>query len=363
MKPSIKRLSQGLVLAACCQSPLALAGCYWAIGSGMSIYQRSIGTLYVPRDARVGTVIGNVDMSHFTPNTQGNRVACWSEDFNERMTFNARGTAPLFTGPLDPINGEDVTGKIFQTNIRGIGVRIKLDFPFDGSSTNSFIPIGPPTVPFDGWYSRHPNDPVTFTVQSLENKVTLVKTGPLDPGVHTLDGGELFSGHFSDLGKAMSYGIIGTIIQAQCSVSGNPVSADPVQLGDWDTSDFTGPGYTTTAVPFSITLSACETDPGGGSIATANIQLEGVKGSAPIGPTTNGVFSLTSDSGAQGLGIQLLKADGVTPMELGTEVPLIAISPGTTVLDFNARFYQTGASSAIRPGLAKGALSFTVTYK
>lgn len=50
-------------------------------------------------------------------------------------------------------------------------------------------------------------------------------------------------------------------------------------------------------------------------------------------------------------------------MELSTKVPLIAISPGTTVLDFNARFYQTEPSSAVRPGLAKGALSFTLTYK
>jgi type 1 fimbria pilin len=44
-------------------------------------------------------------------------------------------------------------------------------------------------------------------------------------------------------------------------------------------------------------------------------------------------------------------------------MPVIAISPGSTSLDFSARFYQTEPADAIRPGLAKGALSFTITYK
>ncbi|RMP37234.1 putative Fimbrial protein, partial [Pseudomonas syringae pv. antirrhini] len=86
-------------------------------------------------------------------------------------------------------------------------------------------------------------------------------------------------------------------------------------------------------------------------------------GSAPVGPVNSGVFSLTTDSQARGMGIQVLKADGSTPMELQTEVPLIAITPGNMSLNFYARFYQTEASSEVRPGKAKGALSFTLTYK
>ncbi|MEX3106672.1 hypothetical protein [Streptomyces sp. ST1020] len=41
-------------------------------------------------------------------------------------------------------------------------------------------------------------------------------------------------------------------------------------------------------------------------------------------------------------------------MQLQTEVPLIAITPGNVVLNFYARFYQTQASSAIGSGKAKG---------
>lgn len=41
----------------------------------------------------------------------------------------------------------------------------------------------------------------------------------------------------------------------------------------------------------------------------------------------------------QGGGIQMLSADGLAPIALGVEVPVIAIQPGNTVLDFKARMY------------------------
>ncbi|MBH2035416.1 MAG: type 1 fimbrial protein [Pseudomonadales bacterium] len=362
MKSSIHSLVQGVVLAASCIAPWAMAAnCEWNTGGpAMMSYQRDMGTLYVPRDARVGAVIGGIDLYRSTPNNAGLTAEC-SNDGNHNLEFNARATAPIFPGPLDPINGEDVTGKILQTNIPGVGVRIKLGIPLNGVGDNSFVPNGPPTVPYDAFNNMRLLIPIRLN--SLANRLTLVKTGPIDPGQHTLDGRELFSGHLSDLGKVFSFGMIGTIVQAQCTVDALPPGSDPVQLGDWDAADFTHTGFTTQAMPFSIRLSACVTDPGSGFIATANIQLDGVKGSMPIGPTSNGVFSLTSDSAAEGMGIQILKADGTTPVELSKEMPVIAISPGSTSLDFSARFYQTEPADAIRPGLAKGALSFTITYK
>jgi type 1 fimbria pilin len=363
MKNSKRRLLGATVLAAACLPSLAWsANCQWVPAGGptMKNYQRDMGTLYVPRDARPGTVIGAIDLAQSTSSNPGFAAECVN-DGSHYLLFSARATVPIFPGPLDPIDGEDVTGKIMQTNIPGIGVRVKLGTPLDGRGDNSFVPIGPPTVPYDGF-----NDKMLLTqirLNNLTNRVTLVKTGPLPAGAHILDGRELFSGHFPDLGKVFGFGLTGTIITAQCSVSANPVSADPVPLGEWEKDDFKAPGYTTTAIPFSITLNACETDTRGGFTATANIQLDGVKGSTPIGPVSNGVFSLTSDSTAKGIGIQILRADGTTPVELQTEVPLIAISPGNTVLNFNARFYQTEPASAVQPGLAKGALNFTITYK
>ncbi|MCI3945039.1 fimbrial protein [Pseudomonas syringae] len=375
MNHALNSLALGLIAFGTGHSASALAAepkqepaadCYWKSSPGLKDFRRDIGTLYIPRDAKVGSVIGSVDARATTPDPAGLEAAC-SNDGSAFLEFNAIATAPIFPGPVDPINGEDVTGKILQTNIPGVGVRIKLNFPYapPGGVTcaNCFKPVdGNPAVPYLG-INDHEDYLLPIEITSLGTRLTLVKTGPIAPGPNVLDGGELWSGSLTTLGRVMRFGIAGTIIQAQCSVGGNPVSAAPVQLGEWDSADFTGPGFTTTPVPFSIALSNCETDTGPGFEATAHIQLDGIEGSVPEGPANSGVFSLTSDSDAKGVGIQVLKADGTTPMELQTEVPLVAISPGNTVLHFHARFYQTAASNEIRAGKAKGALSFTMTYK
>ncbi len=373
MNKVTNRLASGLMALAASQSVTALAAvkaptptndCFWISSPGIKDFRRDVGTLYVARDARIGSVIGTVDMNARTTDLAGLEAAC-TNDGTALLEFNAVATAPVFPGIVDPINGEDVTGKIIQTNIPGVGIRVKLGFPYMAPAVcaNCFVPVdGDPSVPYLA-LNDHQRMLTSLQITHLTNRVTLVKTGPIPSGPHVLDGSELWSASVTTLGRIMRYGVVGTVIQAQCSVGANPVSADPVKLGDWDTTDFTGPGFTTAPVPFSIALSNCETDTRAGFVATAHIQLDGVKGSTPIGPPSSGVFSLTSDSDAQGLGIQILKADAVTPMELQTEVPLTAITPGDIVLNFNARFYQTGPSSAVRPGLAKGALSFTMTYK
>lgn len=342
-----------------------LDDCFWLSGGGPMVFLSNIGSVYVPRDAPTGAIIGRLDVQAGVTDPP-NEVNCWNRPPSTRiLEFQAQATAPVFPSPLPPINGEDVTGKVLQTNIPGVGVRIKLRAPYDGlSGPNSFIPVDAPIVPFRA--ERPPSDRMIIPIRIVGaiHRYTLIKTGPIAPGPHRLDGSELFSGHVTTLGKIFGFGMTGTVIQAQCSVGVNPVSADPVRLGDWDTSDFTGPGFTTTAVPFSIALSNCETDASsGGNVATAHIRLDGINGSLPVGPAGSGVFSLTTDSIAEGMGIQVLKADGITPVELNADVPLQPITPGNVVLHFNARFYQTAATRDVRPGLAKGALSFTLTYK
>ncbi|KPZ08570.1 fimbrial protein [Pseudomonas syringae group genomosp. 3] len=338
--------------------------CFWVSSPGMKDYRRNVGTLYIPRDAKTGSVIGTVGASAYTPDLAGLEAAC-TNDGTVLLEFQATATAPVHPGGLDPIGGEDVNGKILQTNIPGVGIRVRLGMPYGPPAVcdNCFVPVdGNPTVPFLA-INEYRRMLTAIRMTHLSNSITLVKTGPIPAGPNVLDGSELWSGSVTSLGKIMRYGVTGTIMQAQCSVGATPASAAAVQLGDWDSADFTGPGFTTKPIPFSIALSNCETDTSGGFVATAHITLDGVDGSQPEGPLNSGVFSLTTDSDAKGVGIQMLKADGSTPMELQTEVPLIAITPGDTTLNFHARFYQLGASSEVRPGKAKGALSFTLTYK
>lgn len=362
MKLSINKLVGLLGFAVGCHHLPAMATpntCDWRTGAGTMTFHQNLGSVFVPRDAPVGSVIGRASQFIRTPNNEGRSIIC-ENDGNARLSFNAQTSSPIVQGLL-PITGAQAgVQTIMQTNIPGVGAQIKLLFPFDNSASNAFVPdSGDSTVPFSAHHQR-PMGAASLTFSGLESRITLIKTGQIPPGPQTLNGQELFSGSFSGIsGKAFGVGLIGTVVQAHCG--SNRVSADPVQLGDWDAADFTGPGYTTTSVPFKIILSSCVADGRDINIAYANIHLEGSSGSLPA--TLSGVFSLTSDSSAEGVGIQILRGDGLTPVELEREVPLQPISNGDSVLDFTARYYQLGASKDIRPGSAKGALNFTLTYK
>ncbi|WP_160106995.1 fimbrial protein [Pseudomonas izuensis] len=360
-------LRQGLSLAALLAGthlalPAVANTCSWDGGiSGPMDFQADVGNVYVPRDAKIGSIIGVIDKFVQTPNP-GNRGITCSNDGSVILNFNAIPTAPSDRRVHEPIGGEDSSGKIFMTNIPGVGARITLEFGFDGMADNSFVPIGGRSiVPFDAQISRTLLSP--FALSRLRSKVTLVKTGPIPPGPHILSR-QIFDGHFSDIGKGFAYGVRGTVIQAQCAVGANPVSVDPVPLGDWDAKDFTAPGFTTPATSFTISLSSCVADPFDANRANAHIRLDGANGSIPEGDGSQGVFHLSPASTAAGMGIQILRGDGVSPVPLGTDVSFGAIEDGKDkTLEFKARFYQIKNSADIRPGKAEGALSFTITYQ
>lgn len=366
MKVTIRHLSclTALAIGGLAQSanaaPADANGCYWVGGAGLMKFKGDAGTVYVPRDARAGHLIGTFDKFFFSQNGENLQIHCFN-DGTARLAFESTAIAPIFPGTLPPVNGEDVNGKVFNTSVNGIGARVRLGFPYDGSAANTFIPNGPPVVP----YTANANQPIfsAIPLASLYNYVTLIKTGPIPPGPHRFSS-KLFNGSVTGLNTVLEYEISGTVIQSQCTVLGNPVSADPVQLGTWPAADFTHQGFTTRDTDFQITLSDCESDPSNANQAVAHIRLDGVKGSVPVGDGSQGVFTLGDGSTASGMGIQIVHVDGSTPIALGTDIPLQVINPsGTTVLPFKARFYQTADRADIRGGIAKGSLGFTVTYR
>lgn len=361
MKFSIRRLTAVLALATGYQTLPAMAASNTCTASIPLSFTQDVGAVYVPRDAKVGTTIGRARQYVATSNNESSFIVC-DNDGGVRLISNILATTPFYSGVLREASMRHSPQAILSTNIPGVGVQFTLGFPFDGGAENSFTPdFGDGTVPFTAHHQKAMgSNLLNFT--RLESYITLIKTGDIPAGPQTLTGNELFSGTFTGIaGKAFGVGLKGTVIQAHCGSS--QVSADPVQLGNWDKDDFTGPGHTTAAVPFSITLRSCIADGSNTNIATATIHLQGASGSLPISPPIPGVFSLTTDSTAKGIGIQILKGDGTTPVALETEVPLQRITNGDTVLDFTARYYQTDASKDVQPGDAKGALSFTITYQ
>ncbi|MFU2326194.1 fimbrial protein [Pseudomonas sp. NFX98] len=362
MKFSLRRgLALAVVVAGWQLAAPAMGNtCSWDSTPGPLDFQADVGNVYVPRDAPVGSVIGVINKFVQTPHPGPQGITC-SNDGSVVLNFNAVPIAPS-DRRVHEIIGDPTGGTVFKTNIPGVGARITLEFGFDGMAGNSFVPIGgPPIVPFDAHISRTLVSP--FTLSRLRSKVTLVKTAMIAPGPHMLSQ-QIFDGHFSDIGKGFTYGIRGTVVQALCTVGANPVSVDPVPLGDWDAKDFVYPGFTTPPTSFTISLSSCIADPYDDNQAHAHIRLDGANGSVPEDDGSYGVINLSPVSTAAGMGIQVLRSDGVTPVPLGTDVSFGAIEDGRNkILDFRARFYQIKDSADIRPGKAEGALSFTITYQ
>lgn len=340
----------------------AMAICDWNGGpSGELVHNLRLNTAWVPRDAPVGSVIGQADVRYNLPNEGGLTLVCNNVQGTEYLTAQVLNTQPLFTGPLPPVAGEDLTGRVLQTGVDGVGIHVRLDAPYTGAGgtpQNYWNASTWHSVPWQG-YANHRTGPVGIQMNNLRAFITLIKTGPIAPGPQSFNGVQLFSGSYDTIGSVLRYNLHGTVIAAQCSLQADAVNPDPVALGTHEVKDFSGPGHTTAPVTFEIRLNDCDDDPTGSS-TRAHIRLEGAQGSTTLDRDL-GLFSLSSGSGASGIGIQVLHADGVTPVTLEEDVPVTPLIPGETYLNFQARYYQTAPQ--VTAGQANGALNFTMSYR
>lgn len=358
----MKLLRHALCLGLLTAPGLALADpdnyCRWSgTGPVPMVFVRDLSTLHIAKDAPLGGVIGESTGGFTIVEGGGNRkLSCNTNGSpSSPMRYRFVADAPIFPDPLPPF--ED--GHVLKTNIEGIGARVKLHAPFDGSATNYFVPdLGHTLVPFTTSLTK----PIGFSADQgrlLVNDITLIKTGNIAPGVHTVNT-LLFHGiqDFEGIGEVLNYRVTATVIQAQCQIIGDPVKPNPVDLGSWELSDFTGPPFTTRTEAFEIALTSCQTDPKG--LTQVSIELDPTNGSRPLDPT-NGIMSLSNDpTDDAGIAIQVVREDG-SPLPLNREVTLLPISPGSMALKFGAHFIQTDAK--VRSGEAKGAVNFTLRYR
>lgn len=329
-------------------------GCEWGLGSGPMVFVRDFGTLYIPRDAPLGAVIGQARTEGFD-NQSGGQVQCWNFG-GPTVTFDTQAVTSL--APPPPIASPPYAlDRLLQTNVPGIAVQIEYQTPFNSAS--AFLPVDgrPPIVPFTAVMNQQTIAfPVVYSAGF--SYMTMVKVGPIPAGAHQITPNVLFTGSFTDIPRALTYAVSGTVVQAQCEIgAGTPSYID---LGDWNTSHFTGPGTTTADVPFALELERCADDPANGA-TDIYVQFDPQRTSSPvIGP--NGVFSLTQASTAAGVGIQVARGDG-SPMPLNSVVQMQRLpGSGFTRLEFLARFYQTGTPEQVQAGTAEGFLGFTISY-
>jgi type 1 fimbria pilin len=332
--------------------------CTWSSeGSPPLVFVQKLNTVHVPKDAPPGSVIGEFK-GGFTLVEGGNRarLSCFSHYGPPNpMRFRFVAETPIVPTPLPPF--ED--GHVLKTNIEGIGARVVLSRPFNGGASNHFDPDqGHTMVPFTSSLNR-PNGLGTVIEGLLFNDITLIKTGNIAPGAHAVDT-LLFRSYqdYDNIGEVFSYRVTANVVQSQCQIIGDPVKPNPVDLGAWERSDFTGPPFTTRTEAFEIALTSCQTDPAG--LTQVSIELDPANGSRAIDPD-QGIFSLSDDADDDaGVGIQVVMEDG-SPLPLNREVPLLSLTPGNMAQRFGAHFIQTAAQ--VKGGDAKGAVNFTLRYR
>lgn len=351
-------LASGVAMVFSAQSHAIDSTCMFEYGNFPLEFVRDLGTLYVPRDAREGAIIGQTRRRANDAPVGGNRIVCRYEPGSFPTRAELRASRSLAPAPVNPDPQYD-PDRLIQTSVPGISAQMEFDSFF--TARNGWPPTdgGRPIPPFDSEKTA-PNSLAPDMFLSTNAWVTLVKTGPLAPGPHVLLKEVIFTGSFTNIPQALNYSIKATVIQAQCDAGAiGPVQVD---LGQWDLSDFTAPGSTTNIVPVTLSLKNCQDDPSN-SVATVHAEFTPTNGSAPIGDPADGVFSLSSGASAKGVGIRLLQEDG-SPMPLGRPEPIWALpSSGDRDLVFGAHLYQTEDSSQVKPGSVEGMLTFTLTYQ
>ena len=328
----------------------AQARCEWQPGPTYMTFEFDAKTQWVPRDADIGYVIA--DLNFAERNKEGAVLHCFYSS-SPATTISMPASTALAPGV--PVRGQRFADSVLRTNIDGIGAIITAGFPYDGSSQNSFTSDdGSQTIPYRG--TMKTNTSFAANLNFFSGRVKLIKTGPIASNENDINK-EMFQGSVHDKGKVMHFTLKGLVKQAQCTLLGNPVSADPVTFAEHSLADFTGPGPVGTEVGFNIKLSDCE-DHSSAPVAYAHIELDGTNGSTVI-DAKRGIFSLGTGSTAAGFGIQILHQDGrELPLQEAVEVKKLNV--GVTQLDFKARYYQLDAK--VKDGLAKAALKFTMSY-
>jgi type 1 fimbria pilin len=257
-------------------------------------------------------------------------------------------TKSTFTGSY-PYLGN----KIYQTPVEGVGVKIR-----HGNGGGAWYEMWPmefnygPTQ-ISGFNMPHP---------TMDIKLEFVKTGPITGRGRLAGeyGSTTFSGGGGSL-RAARYLFSGDL-QIKAPTCAAAAQTQNVDLGTIPAKKFTGIGTVSELKPFAINL-ICS---GGDENVDAKLYVTLTDNTNQS--NTSNTLSLTSDSQAKGVGIQVFKDS--TQLGFGPDSAAVGNKnqwyAGTTGNGFfsiplQARFVQT--SQTVTPGPAKGRMTFTISYQ
>ncbi|KVL37897.1 pilus assembly protein [Burkholderia territorii] len=335
------------VRAAFAQSANCAAGTPSTVSVGMPV------SVTVPRDAPVGTVLGN----SVTTQSITNFFSCTvSGSYASGMIFETLSMTKA--GMAVNLNGKAYT--VWNSNVPGVGVAIGVNPYLSTCGYQGWQDLGNPSGTFPSPWSGGvctQNGSVTNGGQAL---LALVKTGPITAGTVSglrFEGASVtaprLTGPFTVASSGhVLFSLTSTIINVAACTTPNVT----VNMGSPMQSEFTGIGSTNKKpVAFNVAVNAC---PSG----LNSIQYQFIPVNAVL-DSTNGVLALSSNSTAIGIGLQLKDGSG-TALKYNTQYTLMSYSKstgGSYTIPLTAAYYQTSAT--VKPGSANAALTFTMTYQ
>lgn len=243
---------------------------------------------------------------------------------------------------------------IFKTNIPGIGVKV-----FNGSyavgndigesyksATVASTIYGGGTIGLT--VQLFITGPVSVT--ATNNKVQLLNK-QIELWVNDIDGGISPGG--ARVGTMTFSVTSGVITVASCKTPNVTVP-----LGSHSASDFATVGATSAPVAFNIVVNECSKN-----MASVSYTLKPAAGISLVTKPFGQYLTLDSSSVASGVGVQVLKADGVTPVEFEHKYAATGYNPtagNNFTIPLHARYIRTGTVSA---GSANSAAEFVMSYE
>ncbi|WP_170870465.1 fimbrial protein [Pantoea sp. 1.19] len=286
----------------------------------------------VARSAPIGSIIGDEKTLYI--NWSGYAyLYCYSNP----IIVTAINTSAA--APVDVVaNGYPTSaGRVFPTNIPGVGVLTRIK-TFGNIKDSLFFPLN----------QQVPAGSYTYTPTL---GVLLVKIGDIEPGTHVVKG----KSSLTTLNNTFLTSDFSITLTAESCTVANAGAVTSVPMGNVSISTL---HPTSKPQRFQIPLTNCATGSSLNNIV--NVTFTPVNGSTIV-DAVNGITGLDSTSTAKGVGVQILREDGVTAFPLGTATPAGAITRGETVLNFYARYIKTADSP--QAGRANAKVNFTVSYK
>lgn len=305
-------------------------------------------------------------------------ITCSGGDVNSTVPIQIIGQVFSAPRPLSQWNGSPYAGAVYSTDVAGVGVAT-----WKGSRP---IVYGSPVVLATFLVSQEGTLNVTGTSVSLDS--SLIKIGNVAPGNYTINGADLPTIGVS-IASADGSANIYPSSSIQTSFTGQLMVTQPtcitpdvnVSLGTYDVSNFNGIGSATPWVNATLTLVNCPIFQGYyGRDDPVDVNPVNVPGPdnneiglilTPLNPiidANNGIMavsSLTSDSAASGVGIQISQGTSdrpQAPFNFNSEVRYTLTTTGSGLLSIplSARYIQT--DNTVTPGRGDGKMTFTINY-